>query len=119
MSGNPYKHLVIVSLTALSTVGMFTYMHDYSDLTPENILGKLQHRGHGRQVRIEFELLSISDMKDIAREIGDLAEALKDLSKAKALSPFERLCRARQIIYDSNRRGPARKQARTRREATS
>lgn len=87
-----------------------------NNVSQKEMMRRLAGRGRGRQVRIEFELLSIDDMRDIAREMKGLAVALGAIAKTTTISPFERLCLARDAIYNARMRTPARQNARNRRE---
>lgn len=82
--------------------------HNWSDIPPAEMLQRLEGRGLGRVVRLQFELLSVQDLQHIARELVDMGHLLKDLAGATALVPLDRLCRARYLIYNFPGRSPAR-----------
>lgn len=80
-----------------------------------NDWARLNRAGYGRTIRVEFELLSIEDMRQAANELGNLARSLLQLAQDTTVTPFERLVSARRYVYYSNRSAP-RRRARTRRE---
>lgn len=86
---------------------------------PDEHFQMLYRRGWGRTVRIEFELLSVADMRHVEAELADIAARIGAIARLKSLTPLERLIRARWAIYNFATRRPPRRRARTRREPRS
>jgi hypothetical protein len=76
----------------------------------------LDRRGWGRTVRIEFELLSVEDMRHVAHELEEIGQRIGNIARLRSVSPLERLIRGRWAIYNLATRRPPRKRARTARK---
>lgn len=80
---------------------------DDADLT----LNYLQRKGYGRQVRLEFELLTVEDIRWMALELSKISERLSHIAWEKDADPLMKVMLARYALYTETRYGP-RKRAR-------
>jgi hypothetical protein len=90
-------------------------MGAWNELGPKQAMEMFSRRGQGRQVRLEFEMLTVMDVQQIGRELSEIGRKLSAIGKQTDMPPFERLVLARHAIYNFPR-SDARRRSRTRRE---
>jgi hypothetical protein len=76
----------------------------------------LNRRGVGRQVRLEYELLTVEDVRWIAVELSQMAKALADIAWESDADPLTKVILARRALYTAKRYGPRKRARKPRRD---